>query len=128
MTWPPIGRNVVSVLFTVVGLSAWSEALEIFQRSTDEPMLLGIIQTAVGAVALATAVGSWRGSRWSPVAALAYGVITGGMIIGLGPMLDLAPDERSGLPVGAAAVLLLALLAAWYLRRSLRRTADQPAA
>lgn len=118
MAHPPIGRIVVAVLFTLFGLSAWSEALDIFLRASDDPTLLGILQTVIGAVALTAAVGSWRGSRWSPVAAIAYGVITAGMIVGLGPMLGLEGEERGGLLVGAAAVLLIALAMAWYLRRA----------
>ena len=44
------------------------------------------------------------------------------MIVALGPVLDTPPAERPQLWAGAAAVMVAASVAAWYLRRCLPPT------
>lgn len=56
-----------------------------------------------------------------PAAALLHGLVTAGMLAALVPLLDLAPEVRGGILMGAAAVLLFGAAAAWYLRRALGR-------
>lgn len=117
MPRPTKGRIALAVLFMFLGLNALWQAAQAIAGRSDDPMLLGVLQTFVGIAGISTSVGSWRGARWAPVAAVAYGVITGGMIVALGPILNLEAEERSGLLVGGVSVLLVGLGAAWYLRR-----------
>jgi hypothetical protein len=117
----PTGRIVLAVVFVVLGLSAWWQVVNDFTGGSDEPRILTGLQVIIGAIAGATAWGSWVGARWAPAVALLYGVITGGMVVSLGPMLDLPAESRSGLWMGGAIILVFALFSAWWLRRSLRR-------
>ena len=115
------GRMVLAAVFGLLSLSAWYQAADAALGRSDDPAMLMGLQTITGAAAAAAAWGSWAGARWAPAAALLYGVIAGGMVAGLGPMLDMAADERGGLWTGAAIILAFALASAWWLRRSLRR-------
>ena len=113
---------IVAVVFLLFGLNAFAQMAATLFGSGGDPLLLVLLQTLVGAAGIATAIGAWRARPWAAASALAYGVITGGMIISLGPMLDLEADARPGLLVGGITVLLIGVAAAWYLRRALQRT------
>ena len=84
---------------------------------SDDPPALLALQTLVGAVGTAAAVGSWRERRWAPIAALAHGATTAAMLLSLEPVLGLPREARGGLWTAAAFVLLFGTGAAWYLRR-----------
>ena len=43
------------------------------------------------------------------------------MVVSLGPMLDMPVEERGGLWMGGAIILVFSLGCAWYLRRATRR-------
>lgn len=122
MPRPTNGRIALAALFMFLGLNALVQAVDAVMGRSDDPMLLSVLQIFVGIAGVSTSVGSWRGARWAPMAAVAYGVITGGMIVALGPILDLESEARQGLLVGGVSVLLVGLGAAWYLRRQLVRT------
>ena len=111
----PIGRIVIALLFALLSLNA---AKEIW---SDGPPMLLALQAVVAALAAATAVGSWSGARWSYAAATAYGFVAAGMIVALGPMLEMPLEEREGLWIGAAMILVFLLACAWFLRRMTRR-------
>lgn len=119
------GSIILVVIFTLFGLNAWVQVINAIIGGGDDPAALVILQTLVGTAGIAAAWGSWIGARWAPVAAMSYGVVTAAMLVSLGPLLDLATDEMRGIWTGAAAVLLFGVWAAWYLRRSWRRTARQ---
>ena len=89
---------------------------------SDDPPALVILQAIIGATAAATAWGAWRGARMAPWAAIAYGLATAGMLVALGPMLDLPAEATGGLYLGAVVVLGFAVIAAWFLHRAVRRT------
>ena len=112
---------MLAVVFALLGLSAWFQVVGDVMDRSNEPLSITGLQVIVGATALATAWGSWVGARWAPVLALLDGLIAGGMVASLGPMLDLPSESRSGLWMGAAIILVFALISAWWLRRSLRR-------
>lgn len=115
------GRVVLAVLFALFGLNALAQVVLVLAGRSDDPAALSALQTLVGASGLAAALGSWRGDRWAPLAAVGYGVMTGTMVASLGPLLELDAEARPGLYVGGASVLGFGLFAAWYLRRSLAR-------
>ena len=111
-------RIAFAVIFALLALNAWAQVLLTAIGRSDDPAALFTLQFLSGAAAAAAAAGIWRNARWAPAAALAYGVITGCMIVALESILDLGRDARNGLVVGAAMVVLFAALSAWYLRRS----------
>ena len=112
----PIGRIVIGLLFALLAVNALMEAFE-----PDVPQALRAMQALVGALAVATTWGAWSGARWSYAAATAYGFAAGGMVASLGPMLDMPLEERDGLWIGAAVILVFSLACAWFLRRATRR-------
>lgn len=117
----PLGRRVLAVVFALLALSAWWQVVNDVTGANDSPRFLTFLQAIVGTMAAAAAWGGWKGARWAPAFALLYGVIAGGMVASLGPMLDLPPESRSGLWTGATIILVFGLLTAWWLRRSLIR-------
>jgi hypothetical protein len=121
----PRGRVVLAVVFALLGLSAWWQVEQDVTGANDSPRILTLLQAIIGAVALAAAGGGWKGARWASAFALLYGVIAGGMVASLGPMLDLPAESRRGLWTGAAIVLLFGVWSAWWLRRSLRRERER---
>ena len=123
-----IGRIILAALFLFLGLSAWNEAIEILRGESDAPRTLMFLQTLIGAIAVATAWGAWKGARWSVATVVLYGVATAGMIVGLGPMLDMPVEERGGLLIGAGGALLVSLVCAWFLHWSTQRVVSAPVA
>lgn len=74
---------------------------------------LGISTMAARAAALARPV--------APTLVAVYGVSAAVLILLVGPSVPLPPEERGGLRVGAAVMLLFGLAGAGYLRRADRR-------
>ena len=116
-----IGTRIVAVLFALLGLNALNELLSMVSGTSDGPAALAVLQAVVGLAAITTAFGAWTGARWAPLLAAVYGVITGGMIVALGPLLEMPAEERGGLLVGGAIGLAFALACAGYLNWASRR-------
>ncbi|HJU90166.1 MAG TPA: hypothetical protein VJ672_12275 [Gemmatimonadaceae bacterium] len=117
---PAYRRAITLLLVGMFGLITIADAIEVVKALLDierEPPLLNVMQSINLLLAAATAVGAWKMKRWSALTALGYGITTSAMIVSLGPMFSLPTEERSGLLTGAAAVLGIALLSAWHLRR-----------
>ena len=110
-----VGQIIVAALFALLAVNAFQETFW-----SDSPPALRILQGIVGVTAAATVWGAWAGTRWSPALATLYGLIAGGMVVSLGPMLDMPVEERGGLWVGGVIVLGIGLVCAWYLRRVTR--------
>ena len=111
------GRIALAVVFGLLALNAWAQVALVPLGRSDDPAALVALQTMIGAAGAAAAWGCWRGARWAPAAAAAYGVATAGMLLALAPLLGLPADARGGLGVGAATALLFGLWSAWYARR-----------
>ena len=111
-----VGQIIVAVLFALLAANAFKETFW-----SDSPPMLRIWQGIACAFAAATAWGAWSGARSSAALAALYGLIAGGMVVSLGPMLDMPVEERGGLWIGGAIVLVFGLFSAWYLRRVTRR-------
>ena len=103
------GRTVIALLFVVLALSAWQQVFDDVRKAL------------IGALAAPTSWGAWIGARWSAALAAAYGIVTAGMLVSLGPLLAMPVEERGGLLIGAGVVLVITLPCAWYLRRATRR-------
>ncbi|PYP78111.1 MAG: hypothetical protein DMD35_12460 [Gemmatimonadetes bacterium] len=110
-----VGRVLIAVVFALLALNAVKETFW-----SDSPAALRALQALVGALAAATAWGAWSGARWSYAAATAYGFVAAGMVASLGPMLEMPVEERGGLWIGAAVILVFSLACAWFLRRMTR--------
>jgi hypothetical protein len=111
------------VVFTLFGLNAWVQVIDVLAGGGGDPAALVMLQTLVGTAGIAAGWGTWRRARWAPAAAVSYGVVTATMLASLGPLLDLDAEAMRGIWIGAGAVLLFGLWAGWYLRRSWRRAA-----
>jgi hypothetical protein len=115
------GRVVLAVVFVLLASSAWWQVIaDLFLGNASPPLLTGL-QLIVGAMAAGAAWGSWIGARWASLFAVLYGVIAGGMVTSIGRILDLGADERRGLWLGGAIVLVFGLVTAWWLRRTFER-------
>jgi hypothetical protein len=119
----PRSRTVLAVVYALLALNAWAQALLPLIGRSDDPPALTAWQALVGATGAATAWGSWRGARWAPAAAIVHGLVTAGMLLSLAPLLDLPADAVNGLRTGAALVTLFGVWTAWLLRRAARNGA-----
>ncbi len=117
----PVGRRVLAVVFALFALSAWVQVVgDVLDRS-NEPKILTTLQLIIAVIGTAAAWGSWIGARWTPAFALLYGVIAGGMVATLGPILDLPAEARRGLWLGGARILAFGSVTRWWLGRTVGR-------
>ena len=107
---------ILSSVFAFLALAAWGQVLSVALGHSDDSPVLTALQTCIGAAAAATAWGSWRRTKWAASAALAYGVVTAGMLVVLPSLLGLPAEARAGIWSGAAAVMVFAALCAMYFR------------
>ena len=103
---------LVAATGVVHGLQAFTGA-----RPGHDPRALVMEHTIVCVVGLVAAYGLWRALRWAPLMLAFYGLVVAALIVSLGPLLSLEGPARNGLWTGAAMLLLLTALAAWYARR-----------
>ena len=114
------GMRILGALF---GLTAASDLWQIVGTAigwNDEPYLILVIHGVLFFLAAAASIALWRARQWSVGAVVLWGVCTSAFIVALGPILALGSAERSGLWIGAAAVLIVALVIAAYARRQVR--------
>ncbi len=116
---------IQAVVFGLLGLNGWWQALSVLLGGSDNPRALTALQVVIGAAGVAAAWGIWKQAEWAWAAALAYGVVTAGMLLGLPTMLHLPADARPGIWGGAAVVMMLSLVCAAYLRNDARRRAGR---
>jgi peptidoglycan/LPS O-acetylase OafA/YrhL len=110
----------LAVLFGILALTAWVQVVSTGVGGWHEPPALPVLHFAIGAAGAAASWGSWRRSRWASIAAAAYGVLTGALLLILRPLLSLPDQARAGLWTGAAAVVVFSMLCAAYLRSQSR--------
>jgi hypothetical protein len=114
---PALGMRILGVVFAIAAASdAWNVGTVLLGWN-EEPWVIVGIHVMIFVIALACAVGLWRGKRWATPAVVLWGVATALFIVSLGPLLVLEPAARGGLWVGAAAVLVFAFAVAAYARR-----------
>ena len=118
---PTRGRVILAVLFALLAADAWRQVIFDGVLAVNEPRLLTALKAVAGTAALAAAWGSWRGARWAPVAAIAWGCAIAALLVALEPVLGLGHEARTGLWIQAVALLACSIGAAWYLGRSRSR-------
>ena len=116
------GTVFIGGLFALLSLADVWQLAEAARGRHPDPTSLLVVHGVTGALAAATAIGSWRARRWAALAALGWGAATAAMLVALGPVLDTPPAERPQLWASAATVMVAAGVAAWCLRRWLSPT------
>jgi hypothetical protein len=112
-----LGMRICAAFFAVAALGDVWDVTSWAAGWNDEPYSILVIHAFLFFIALAAAIGLWRAAKWSIGVAVLWGVCTSAFIVGLGPILGLDAAARSGLWVGAAAVLVIALVIAAYARK-----------
>jgi hypothetical protein len=123
----PLGL-VLAAIFGVLALIDWAQVLLALLGISDLPSALTALHFGTGAAAAATCWGSWRRTRWTPIAAIAYGVLTAALLLTLPALLHLPSEARTGIRGGAVAVVVFALLSAAYFRAHAARETREPIA
>ena len=114
----PWGRIALAILFAILSANSLGQVLLVLAGRSNEPVSLTILQSAMALAGGAAAWGSWKGTRWAPLAAAGYGLVSAGMLVALPAILDLPRAESGGIWMGAAAIALFSVWATWYLRRA----------
>jgi hypothetical protein len=115
----PRTARVIAFVLGLFALNAGVQVLAAVVGWSDDPPLLILLQSACTVVAAAAMVGAWRLRPWSRVATVLYGLVTGGMIVSLSPILELGPDAQGGLNAGGGMTVLIALAMSWGLHWAL---------
>lgn len=116
-----VGFVIITAVFAFLALQAWGEVAQVALRRNRLPLALSLLQLVSGGAAYAAAVGTFRRRPWAWRAALAWGIIAGVLVLSVGPLLDLAPEERRGLVMGSLSVLMVGSGLALYLRNTIKR-------
>ena len=122
---PPRRTLGLRLCAAFLGLAALGDAWDVggtLAGWNSEPYSILVIHGFLFVIASAAAIGLWRGRRWSVGAVVLWGAACAAFIAGLGPLLGLDSAARSGLWVGAASVLAIALIIAAYARRQVNGT------
>ena len=110
-----IGFVIITILFAFLTLEAWGEVVGVAIGRDRQPLTLSLFQLFGGAAAYATAIGTFRRRPWAWRTALAWGLITTALLLSLPTILDLPPEGRKGITMGALAVLMMGAGFALYL-------------
>ncbi len=119
------GARIAAVALFLLCVNSWVQVARDLLDVDSNPRALVALQLCSGAIALTAAIGSWLRRAWAPAATVLYGVVTGTMILAVGPLVGLSAEERRALPLGAGIVLAMALALAWYLRTITRTPTDR---
>ncbi len=113
----PARYVVATTVFVLLALAHLHLVASVLLGLGVEPWIIFAGHLLCLIIALAAAVASWQQRMWAWRAIAAYGVAAAVLILSVGPAVQLRSEERTGLWFGAAAVLALAAVGAWWLRR-----------
>jgi hypothetical protein len=113
-----IWRKLLVALFILLALDGFVETTRHFLTPGDVPGALAWLQFGAGSLALASAVGLWRRARWGSAVIVAWGLEVATMLVLLESILHLDAQASAGLWPGAAVILVVAALSAWYAQRT----------
>lgn len=114
----PASHLVVMVPYALIGANALNEARAQLFGAADAPRSLLALQLLMATASIIVVVGVWTRAWWTVRAILAWGVIAAGMLMLLEPILQLGPEVRPGMAIGAAILAFMAIATAWFIRRS----------
>jgi hypothetical protein len=118
-----VGLRLLSGLFV---LFASADLVQLGQAARGEhpdPLGLLVIHALTGLLAGFAAVGLWRARPWASVVVLSWGMVTGAMLMILGPVLDEPREAWWGFWVAALLVVGFASAVGLYVRHRTRRLA-----
>src|SRR5512139_3275065 len=113
MTW---GRIALATLFGLAAGSEYYQVAEAFRGEHPDPGGLLAVHALSGTMAALAAVGLVRQRRWAGLAMGCWGAGVGTMLWQLGPIIGVPREAGTEMRVTGAAVVVLALLAAWAVR------------
>jgi energy-converting hydrogenase Eha subunit B len=117
---PTIIERVIAVLVAALALQQGYQGI-LGAPSGHDPRALVAQYFVLCLTGLVAAYGIWRGERWGAWALAVNGGLTALMVWSIGPILDLPPEGRSGLWIGAGVIALLTGLGVWYVHRRASR-------
>lgn len=109
-------RVAIAILFTASGASQLLQLAAQVVAAEPHWARAGF-HLVCGSAGVATAYAAWSSARWGWIAVIAWGAATATLLLSLASMGLVTPAEEAGLPAGAIAVAVIAILTAWYLRR-----------
>jgi predicted membrane-bound spermidine synthase len=109
-------------LLTLCGLNAAVQAVFVLIGFWNDDTVLPYIQAVIAVIAFAGAIGAWKLRPWAAWAAVAYGVVTGAMVLSLPRFVEMPDAALNGLKFSAALIVLIGAAMAWGIRVGIRRT------
>lgn len=109
-------------LLTLCGLNAAVQAILVWVGVWNDATPLPYVQAVIAVIAFSGAVGAWTLRPWAAGAAVAYGVVTGAMVMSLPRFVEMPEAALDGLKVSAALIVLIGAGIAWGIRVGIRRT------
>jgi hypothetical protein len=102
-------------LFCLLGLMFFTQVGAHFIVNNSDPPSLLIVQSFIGIIAIITAVGIWRQTRFTLIAVLIWGATFSGHIMTFIPIMP--PQIRGGFWAASAIILIFTAAVLFYLRR-----------
>jgi hypothetical protein len=116
----PIMLIVIAILLAIGGLNAFVQAALTYAGVWTDTSMLPHIQLAIAFIAFLGAYGAWQRLAWSRWAALAYGVVTGAMIVSLPRFTEIPDAAVAGLRASAAITVCIGAVLAWGIHVAIR--------
>ena len=108
---------LLGVGFTLLAAVDLVQLVQAARGAHPDPPGLLITHVLTGTLSGLAAFAIWRDRRWVSSAVVSWGVVTSGMLVALGPVLEVPPGERPQLWMIAAGVIAFSLAVGWYVRR-----------
>jgi hypothetical protein len=120
MVKPQTGNALTSTLFALFALADLWQLFQAARGAHPDPPSLLITHGITGSLAAIAVLGIWQSRRWALPVVIAWGFLTSGMFVAMGPVLGMPADERPQLAIVAGVVAVFTAAVAWYLQRRRR--------
>jgi hypothetical protein len=115
-----VGHVVTTGLLAINGVNGLAQIGNEIRDPESGSLALALLHLAVALCSFAAAFGLWRRASWAPLAVVAWGITCAAMIVLLEPLHFADGSDRASLWQGAAAVLVVAAILYWYVKRCVR--------
>lgn len=112
-----VGRYLLCVALVLFSKDAFRQALGELRDTEPGSQLFAALQLVIGVSAAVGAVGVFRRARWAVPAIVSWGMATAGLLAAQPLFEPMDAEAEQGIWIGAAAMLVAAVLAAWYAHR-----------